>query len=185
MAKVKGVAILSRVAMLKERFGEEGLAAVLGRMKSQYTGIFGSVIPSSWYDGEIYVDFNKAIQRELSGKDPLIMEHLGEDSAAAGLQGIYSSRLKIGDVRMTLSRAGQLWKTFHDTGEMTVEMHPGENKAVFKLVGYELPHVESCWNLIGWGRSMVELSGGKNARVDKTKCVCKGDECCEMNVFWD
>jgi hypothetical protein len=185
MAKVKGVAIMSRVAVLKDKFGEAGLAAVLDRMKSQHRELLGSVIASSWYDEEIYEDFNKSIQKALSAKDPMIMEHLGEQSAEAGLKGIYSSRLKDGDVKMTLSRAAQLWKTFHDTGELTVEMSPDENKAIFKVIGYELPHVESCKNLIGWGRRMVELSGGTNVKVDKNKCVCKGDDYCEMAVRWD
>jgi len=176
---------MSRIAVLKEMFGADGLSEVLAKMKSQYREMLGSVIASSWYDEEMYMDFNKAIQRTLSVKDPLIMEHLGEHSAEAGLKGVYSSRLKEGDVKLTLSRASVLWKAFHDTGELTVEMDPSENKAVFKVVGYELPHVESCKNLIGWGRRMVELSGGNNVKVDKHKCVCKGDEYCEMRVTWE
>jgi predicted hydrocarbon binding protein len=147
--------------------------------------MLSSVIPSSWYDGEIYVDFNKAIQKTLGGKDPDVMEHIGETSAKAGLKGVYSSRLKEADVRMTLSRAASLWKTFHDTGDLTVEFDPNANKAVFKIAGYELPHVEACRNLIGWGRKMIELSGGKNVKVNKSKCVCKGDEYCEMSAEWE
>ncbi len=185
MAKVKGVALLSRIAGVKDRYGEDALKSVLANMKTQNREILGSVIPSSWYEGEIYVDFNKSIQRTLGGKDPNVMEHVGEASAEAGLKGVYSSRLKESDVRMTLSRAASLWKTFHDTGELTVEFDPSANKALFKVIGYELPHVESCKNLIGWGRRMVELSGGKNVKVSKTKCACKGDEHCEMDVEWD
>ncbi len=185
MAKIKGVALMSRLMVVKEKFGEDGLKEVLGAMKPQNREILGGVIASSWYEGEIYKDFNQSIQKVLGRKDPLIMEHIGEMSAEAGLKGVYSSRLKEGDVRLTLSRASQLWKSFHDTGELTVDLEPYANKAFFKITGYELPHIENCKNLIGWGRRMVELSGGNNVRVDKNKCACKGDDHCEMTVVWE
>ena len=185
MAKIKGVALLSRLAVVKERYGEDGLKAVLANMKSQNRELLGSVIPSSWYDGEIYVDFNQAIQKTLGKKDPDVMEHIGEMSADAGLTGIYSSRLKAGDVRQTLSRASILWKSFHDTGEPIVELEPDRNQAIFRIADYELPHPESCRNLVGWVRRMIELSGGKNARVTERKCICRGDDCCEMIALWE
>ena len=185
MAKVKGVALLSRVVVIKEHYGDDALEAVMGRMKSQHREMLGGAIPSSWYDAEIFRDFNRAIQEALSAKDPEVMEHIGEYTAEAGLKGIYSSRLKADDVRRTLARAGSLWKTFHDTGELTVEIDPDRNYGVFRVIDYALPHEENCRNLVGWGRRMVELSGGTNVRVARDKCVCRGDDHCEMTVEWD
>jgi hypothetical protein len=185
MAKVKGVALLSRLAVIKEKYGVESLNSVLGNMKPQHREVLGNAIPSTWYDGEIYVDFNRAIQKTLGRKDHDIMEHIGEMSAEAGLLGIYSSRLKVGDVRQTLTRAPVLWKSFHDTGEPIVELDPDRNQAVFRIADYELPHPESFKNLVGWVRRMVELSGGKNASVAERKCICRGDDCCEMFATWD
>lgn len=185
MAKIKGVALISRMGLLKESFGPEALEKTLGFMKPEYRQVLESVLFSSWYEGELYKDFNQAIQKALGGKYPDIMERIGELNAEAGLKGIYRSKFKENDVRFTLSRTESFWKTFHDTGELTVELDPTANKASFKICGYELPHIESCRNLVGWARRMIELSGGKNVKAVETKCVCKGDQNCEYTVAWD
>lgn len=185
MAKAKGVALLSRMIVIKENYGEDGLKAVLGRMKPQHREALGNVITSSWYDEEIFKDFNISIKKALSAKDPDVTEHVGAFTAEASLKGIYSSQLKTGDVRQTLLRSSSLWKMFHDTGELTVEFDSDRNHAIFRVTGYALPHEENCTNLAGWGRRMIELSGGNNVRISKDKCVCKGDDFCEMTVDWD
>jgi hypothetical protein len=185
MAKVKGVALLSRMAVIKENYGDEALKAVIGEMKPEYRELLGNVIVSTWYDGEIYKDFNLAIKRAMSAKEPNIMERIGELTADASLKGVYSAQLKSGDARSTLMRTSSLWKMFHDTGELTVDFDEHRNHAVIRITGYALPHEENCRNLMGWGRRMVELSSGAKARISKDKCVCKGDDCCEMAVDWD
>ncbi len=176
---------MSRSAVIKERFGVDLLNSVLEAMKPQNRDSLSSVIASSWYDEDIYKDFNQSIKKVLSPKDPQILEHLGAMSAEAGLKGVYSSKLKEGDVLSTLARCSSLWKMFHDTGELEVNVVEGENRAVFTVKGYGMPHVESCINLLGWGKRMVELAGGSNVRVTKKKCECKGDEYCEMVAEWD
>ena len=185
MAKVKGVALISRLQTIKSEFGQESLDKVLENMKSQNREMLASTIPSSWYDADIFKDFNESIQRTLSSVHSNIMERIGELTAEESLKGVYKTRLKEGDVYQTLSRAALLWKAFHDTGELSVEMTEGEKKVTLRVAGFALPHVENCKNLIGWGRRMIELSGGTNVKIEETKCMNRGDECCEMVAVWD
>jgi hypothetical protein len=185
MAKAKGMVLMSRISVIKENYGEDGLKAVLDRMKPEHRKFLENIIASSWYDGEIFKDFNLALKKALSQKDPDVMDHVGAFTAESSLKGIYSSQLKAGDVRSTLLRAPSLWKMFHDTGELTVDLDKERNHAILRIAGYALPHEENCANLIGWGRRMVELSGGKNVRISEDKCVCKGDDLCEMSFDWD
>jgi len=185
MAKVKGITLLGRKTILANKYGQDVLEKVLSAMKPEHREAMGAAIASSWYEGEIFKDFNECIRKTLQASDPDVMEHIGEMMADAGLKGVYSSRLKDGDVSQTLSRAASLWKTFHDTGELTMESESGSKKAILRIEGYALPHRENCRNLLGWGRRMVELSGGSNVKVAEHKCVCKGDDICEMSVEWE
>jgi len=185
MARIKGAAFMVRMSTIKERFGEDSLQAVLKGMEPEYKEVLGRVLASSWYDEAVFEDFNKAIFKALSAKNLRIMEQIGELAAESSLKGVYRSSLKAGDVPHTLSRASVLWKAFHDTGELSVEVDPERNHAAVRVAGYGLPHIGNCQNLVGWIRRMIELAGGKNVRMRKRKCVCKGDDVCEMFADWD
>lgn len=185
MAKVKGVALLSRLAMMRERYGEESFQAVLAGIGEEARKVLtdGSVISSSWYPAEIMKELNQATYRALRAKDPMVMETLGELTAQLGLSTIHKSKVKERP-EDTLSRTPMLWSAFHDTGEIVILPGGKSNSCVMRIVGYELPHREFCRNLLGWGRKMVELSGGTDIEAEEVKCVCDGAEYCEMSISW-
>lgn len=185
MARTKGVALLNRIQILKETYGEETLEEVLAGMKPENSSRLSNLLFSSWYDAEIYRDMNRSIHRVLSGKYPNINEIIGELTAESSLKGVYSSRVKENNVKLTLERTSVLWKSFHDTGELEVELDEDNNHAVLRITGYELPHRELFENLVGWGRRLIELSGGRNPVVKKTKCAASGDPYTELTADWD
>lgn len=184
MAKTKGAALISRIALIKEHHGEEALGRILARMKPEYSAQLNNMLFSSWYDANIFMDLNICIQKELGTRHPDISERMGELAADASLKGIYSSKLKEDNVIETLKRVPSIWKTFHDGGSFDIEINKDGKSAVMTVRDYPLPHPEFCANLLGWGRRLVELSGGQNAEMKKTKCVCKGDDCCVVTAAW-
>lgn len=184
MAKVKGVALINRLEILKQEFGAETLNAVLADMKPENREALNNMLFSSWYNAEVFKDINQATQRVLGKRIPKISEKIGELTADSSLKGVYSSKLKENNVLMSLGRVTTLWKAFHDTGELEIAEQT-ENSAVLRVTGYPLPHREFCDVLKGWGRRLIELSGGKNVRITETKCVLDGADCCEMAARWD
>ena len=185
MAKTKGVALISRLDLLKTSYGQEGLDAVLAAMKPQNSELLNNVLFSGWYDAEIYKDLNKSIKKVLGPKEPMIMEKIGELTAEASMKGVYSAKLKENNVRLTLDRAASLWRAFHDSGDLEIEVSETENRAIMRVKDYPLPHKEFCDNLVGWGRRLISLSGGENAQLKEVRCVCKGAPYCEMIATWD
>jgi predicted hydrocarbon binding protein len=184
MAKVKGVALLSRLQMLKEHFGDAAFHKIVGELTQDSRDLLtgGGVISSSWYPAEVLKDLDDSIAKTLKASHPRAMEELGEMTAQMGLTTIHKLKIKT-TPEDTFTRVPQLWSAFHDTGEMDIESAPG--KATFRIKGYGMPHRTFCRNLVGWANKMVELSGGKNVSTKETKCVCNGDDCCEMVVTWD
>ena len=184
MARIKGVALLSRMAMLKEHFGDDAVMQVTALLTEENRALLtgGGLLSSSWYPAEVFKDLNVAIYRVLRTKEPNVMEKLGELTAEMGLTTIHKMKVKE-TPEETLRRIPMLWDAFHDSGTFTVESKPG--KASFRVEGYGLPHREFCRNLSGWGKKIIELSGGKNATAKEMKCVCNGDPYCETVVTWD
>ncbi len=185
MAKVKGVALLSRLLMTREHYGDEALQEALAAVSDDARRALtdGSVISSSWYPAEVMKELNQATYRVLRGKDPMVMETLGELTAQLGLSTIHKSKVKERP-EDTLSRTPMLWSAFHDTGEIVIIPGDKPNSCVMRISGYELPHREFCRNLLGWGRKMVELSGGKDIMAEEVSCVCDGADYCEMSISW-
>jgi hypothetical protein len=184
MAKVKGVALMSRVNLLKKAFGEPAWSKVLEQLTPESREIIDrGLLASSWYPEELYRDMNVAIEKALEPGIPNINLKLGELSAEEVLTGIYSSKVKDG-VEQTIARGPMLWSTFHDTGEVGIEKI-SENTIRIRITGYAMPHRQHCKGLGSWFQTMVALSGGKNASNRELKCVSKGDSICEWELRWD
>ncbi|HPN94653.1 MAG TPA: hypothetical protein PLS19_08840, partial [bacterium] len=75
MAKVKGITLLGRKTILANKYGPDILEKVLSAMKPEHREAMGAAIASSWYEGEIFKDFNECIRKTLQASDPDVMEH--------------------------------------------------------------------------------------------------------------
>jgi hypothetical protein len=186
MAKVKGVALLSRLAIIKEHYGDETLNKIISELDEESRTLLtgGSILSSSWYPAEIYRDINTTIYKQMRSKEPKVLETLGALTAEMGMTTIHKSKVKENRPDETIRRIPMLWSAFHDTGTVEIIQEPNVNKALFRVTGYELPHKEFCLNLMGWARKIIELSGGNNVDIRETKCVCNGDPVCEMVITW-
>ena len=184
MARIKGVALLSRMSMLKEHYGDEAVQNVLGKLSEEHSALLsgGGLLSSSWYPAEVFKELNQAIYAVLKNDDPMVMEKLGELTADLSMTTIHKMKVK-DRPEETIRRIPQLWDAFHDTGEFSVDAVDG--KLSFTVKGYGLPHKEFCRNLSAWAKKIIELSGGKNVQAKEIKCVCDGDDVCQTEVTWD
>jgi hypothetical protein len=185
MAKIKGVALLSRLDALKNLFGDAAVTDVLSKMSESNRELLtgGGLISSSWYPAEVFKELHEATSKTFRFKDPRALEKIGEYSAEQGLTTIHRMKIKENRPGMTLQRVPPLWSAFHDTGEVTVTTE--EKKAVLQVRGYALPHREFCLTQLGWVRKLAELSNAKNVSTVESKCVCQGNDYCEITVTWE
>lgn len=183
MARTKGAAVINRITILKEHYGEDVYEEILEKMKPENREQLSNMLFSSWYDANLFMDLNICTAKTLGKKHPDISVKIGELTADSSLKGIYSSKLKENNVAETLKRVPSIWNAFHDGGEFNIEVKEG-NRVEMTVRGYPLPHEEFCANLLGWSRRLLELSGGRQVEVKHTKCVCKGDNECLFVSTW-
>ncbi len=180
--KVKGGALLSRLAFVREGRGEEAVQRVLARLSETDRKALGQILTGAWYPFELNERLDEAIAAEMGiGENVFLL--MGEKSAFQNLSGPHRIMLSPGDPHGLLRRTPQIYQMYYDSGRRTYEKL-GPTKAVLRT--YEAPTFSKhdCLTIAGWHRKAIEMCGGKNARVTETKCRAKGDEICEYVCEW-
>ena len=83
-----------------------------------------------------------------------------------------------------LGRSVRLWSAHYDSGYCEVSTR-GTKAAVLRVRGFETPHPAHCLSVAGWAERSIELSGGKRAIVEESKCRTRGDDLCQLDLNWE
>src|SRR5947209_7556165 len=117
-AKVKGTNMLSAVKAL--RMAREQARAVLPPSLHRY--LDERILVSSWYPESDLMGLLSALGKLMpaGGGDPFLF--MGRTTAREHLGGIYNAHVRPGDVERTLRSGTTLWRNYHDTGVLSVEV---------------------------------------------------------------
>lgn len=91
------------------------------------------------------------------------MQQLGKASMDYNLKGIYRLALKFATVNMIFQNAVKAWRTYHDTGEASLEIRD-KNSLLFKVKYAGLPSAFPE-NITGCAELLAELAGIQNSAV--------------------
>jgi hypothetical protein len=182
IVKVKGGALLSRIAFVRELRGEEGVQKVLARLDETDRNACTTILTGGWYSFEMNERLDQAVAAEM-GMGEKVFLLMGEKSAIQNLGGPHKAMLSPGDPHGLLRRTPQIYSMYYDVGRRTYEK-AGENKAVLRT--YDAPTFShpDCLTVVGWHRKAIEMCGGINPRVTETRCRAKGAEHCEYVCEW-
>lgn len=181
--RVKGGALLSRLAFIREQRGEDGVQQVLNRLPESERKLCSTILVGAWYPFEVNEHVDEAIAAEMRmGEDVFLL--MGEKSAEQNLKASHRALVTAGDPHGMLRRAPQIYQMYYDSGRRTYE-RLGDKKAVLRT--YDAPTFShhDCLTVVGWHKKAIEMCGGKNPRVTETKCRSKGAEICEYICEWD
>jgi uncharacterized protein (TIGR02265 family) len=181
--KVKGGALASRLAFVREERGEEGVQRVLARLSEADRKTCSPILAGAWYPFELNQRLDEAIAAEMGiGENVFLV--IGEKSAAHNLNGPHRAMLSPGDPHGLLRRTPQIYQMYYDVGRRTYE-RAGDKKAILRTYDAQTFSRHDCLTVIGWHRKAIEMCGASNARVTETKCRAKGAEFCEYVCEWE
>lgn len=106
----------------------------------------------------------------------------GREGASDAVKGIYRFFALVMTPPALLSKAGQMWSSLYNRGELRVEDQT-DTSARIRLANFP-SEVAGCSRVTGWIERMAELTGAKNIHVEQTQCFAKGGACCEWNLKW-
>ena len=106
----------------------------------------------------------------------------GREGASDAVKGIYRFFALVMTPPALLSKAGQMWSSLYNRGELRVEDQT-ENSARIRLANFP-SEPAGCARVTGWLERMAELTGSKDVNVQQTQCFAKGGPCCEWHLKW-
>lgn len=106
----------------------------------------------------------------------------GREGAGDAVKGIYRFFALVMTPPALLSKAGHMWSSLYNRGELRVEEQT-DKSARIRLHNFP-SEIAGCSRITGWIERMAELTGVKNVKIEQTSCFAKGAAACEWNVTW-
>jgi uncharacterized protein (TIGR02265 family) len=184
--KIKGTLLLARLRYLRSR-GPEAEDRILRRMSGEDRATLrGMLLPSSWYAEDLLLRLEMTIAAILArGDRAALFADMGRFSAETNLgpNGVQRPYLRPGDPHFLLRNVPRMYTSQHSAGQRTYEQ-TGERSAVIRSLETGSPVAEDCLTAVGWLARAIELSGGREVRVEETRCRARGDPHCEFRCEW-
>ena len=180
MANVKGSAIVLAVRVLRSH--REAARALLPESLHHY--LEERIQVATWYPEEDGLEMIRALAKITGGGANDVFENMGRITAREHRESVYS-HLLVGDKDpLALARRGfAIWASQHDSGKLDVTLvAPGE--ARIEVREYEHPSTEMCEILTGYFCEWFTLTGLAEARLIKTRCCLRQDDCCSWDARW-
>jgi len=161
---------------------------LLALLSPEYaTQVREGIMIHHWYPIGFYVELNRAIDKLLGKGDLKLVWELGRASADESLHGIYKVFFKVGSPEFVVKAAATIWKQYYDTGKLTiVDEHAPQGKRFRMIVEGLQTEDEVMWLAIGgWVERTLQLSGGKNVKVEISRSHVRPGSNCEYVCSWE
>ena len=174
MGNTKGAAALTSVKILRGRKDEA--RRVLAPELHHY--LEDRIVVASWYPERDVYGLMMACAK-LFPLEGAQFEAMGAAAARFHLEGIYASLLH----RDPAVRARTLWKTQHDSGELSLT-DLRDDAATYTLEDWEQLGTEHCRLLGGYFCEVHRLTGAAQPTCEHTACSGRGAPNCVWVVRW-
>jgi uncharacterized protein (TIGR02265 family) len=183
--RVKGASLLARLDFLTEKGGTELRQRVLERLSEADRKILeGHPLPSSLFPLELNARLDEAIAETLDRGHPIaVYRALGRASAQKNLHKFHAIFLRGRNPHDLLSGFPAVRATYYSDGKARYE-RTGDSSGTFHVVGARSHSLPDCESTAGYFERAIELVGGRDARVELSRCRARGDEDCEFRCEW-
>jgi predicted hydrocarbon binding protein len=106
----------------------------------------------------------------------------GRSAAEEALTGVYRLFAKVMTPTALLSRAGKVWGSLYARGSLVVTSEES-HRARLRLEDFPTEPA-MCARITGWIERLTEMTGSKNPRVNHDRCMSRGADACEWQVYW-
>lgn len=185
-ARIKGSVLIARLKLLAKQGGTGRVEAVLQRLPPADRKVLeGVIMPIGWYPLELNLRLDSAIAEALSPRDRnKAFVDMGRASAEDNLNGPHHVFIRKGDPHFLLSHAPEIYRLYYAVGSRSYEK-TGARSGVLRTMGAESVTHEDCLTIIGWYQRAIEMSGGRDVRIDHPRCRARGNGHCEYHCAWE
>lgn len=185
-ARIKGSVLIARLNLLSKQGGAGRVQEVLQRLSPEDRQVLeGVLMPIGWYPLDLNLRLDAAIAEALSPRDrSKAFIEMGRGSAEDNLNGPHHVFLRKGDPHFLLSHAAEIYRLYYAVGSRSYEK-TGPRSGVLRTLGAERVTETDCLTIVGWYQRAIELSGGRDVRIEHTMCRARGSGHCEYVCSWE
>lgn len=171
---------------LKYRFGEEGFDRVAEKLNDDARDMLVNPHANKWYPTPLIKEIYQAIYDEFAEKHPDALYDCGRYGAQKSATGMLRFLMKNISVENLLKRLQSFWKHYTKGGRVEAqEMEPEGNVRRMKFIVYDYNSgILGCQLMEGYIEEMANMVGAREVKVEKRKCLCKGDDFCSWHISW-
>jgi uncharacterized protein (TIGR02265 family) len=182
--KIKGNILLSRLAFVRERFGEQALEKVVSSLPEEdQTILRGMVSNVGWYAFETGNRLDEAIAAKLAGGNMSIFEQIGAASARQNLTSVHQLLVRPGDPQGFMANTPTVYRLYYDKGRRDYQSS-GPTSGVMTTYDAETYSSSDCATVIGWFKEALSMCGAKDVVINEPICRAKGGEFCRYTINW-
>jgi predicted hydrocarbon binding protein len=182
--QVKGNLLASRERYVREHWGGPAVRDVAERLGPDVRAVFEStILPFAWHPFRVMAAIDRAIIEGPMGGDVTEMKAFGATVARYDLPTLYKMLFKLGTPSFLVKRVGVVYRTYVRGGAMEPQEVTPRSAGVALTEG-ALPLYFCQQGVPGWFTAAIELSGGKDVRVEEATCVHRGAPQCSWRSTW-
>jgi predicted hydrocarbon binding protein len=182
MANVKGSKISSKLAFVRDEYGDEMVAEVVRSLGPADQESLRMILETGWYPIELYERVIEAICKTAARGDASVYARIGHHSAEEVLTKTY--RIFRGRSPLdALNKMVPMHSMMNDPGEMEISSQR-EGQCTIKILKPRSTKI-ICSVAYAFYERVVEICGGANVRVSEVKCSARGAVFCQFDITWE
>lgn len=182
MAKVKGGKISSKLAFVRETYGEAMVEKIVDSMSPTDKASLKIVLDSAWYPLALYDRLLTTVCDVAAGGDESVYTRIGKHSAEVAFTTTYKAFRGKNPVDL-VRKMSSMHAMRNDPAEMEV-VSQSENHCTVRISKPQST-VTLCKVSRAFFIRAIELCDGRGVRVLEPRCSGRGDAYCEFNIDWE
>ncbi len=182
--EVKGTLLGARARYVREEYGDAALEELKQAVAPEAREYLDKApLPFAWYPLSLLVEIDRQIALGPMQGDLDKMQIFGDRIARYDLKTIYKVLFKLGTPGFVLKRIGTVYGMYLKGGSAHTEVL-GDHEARVSYRNAYYPYYLCKYGMSGWLSASVDLSGGRNIRIEHERCVHSGDAGCAWRISW-
>ena len=182
---VKGHLVAARRRYVESTWGSLGVTRVTALLTGDALQAFvRPPLPFVWVGGAVVAALDEAIIVSCMDGQCAQMRAFGAVVARDDLPLMYRVFFRVGEPWMVVKLAGAMFPLYFRTDADVASALTGQTGGTITLKKAVMPRYLCRDGIVGWVQGALELSGGKDVRVEHERCVHNGDDACLWRVAW-
>jgi hypothetical protein len=181
---VKGSVLIDAIAVVRNRYGDAGLQAVLVALDAETQEVLrGKLLANDWYPLDVMTSFMAAGVRIHSGGDESVIVDRAERVIERQLGGIYRIFIRLGSPEHIIRRLGGIHQTYFEHVDVA-PLFTEERRARVRYTGFGPQHRIMEPAIVGFYRKALQLSGAKDVTARITAPLSEQNRVLEVEIAW-